>query len=106
MHELIEECFLMDESMSKSKRNRIENPWITSAIIASIKKNDYLYKKWRKSVKRLKNKEGDPSLYNDYKEYRKILKGVLNVLRKMKSLKSLKKLMETAKRQHGKLLMK
>ena len=62
MHELIEECFLMDESMFKSKRNRIENPWITS----TIKKNDYLYKKWRKSVKRLKNKEGDPSLYNDY----------------------------------------
>ena len=28
--------------MLKSKRNRIENPWITSAIIASIKNNDYL----------------------------------------------------------------
>ena len=26
---------------------------------------------------RLKNKEGDPSLYNDYKEYRKIVKGVI-----------------------------
>ena len=42
MQELIEECFLMDESMLKSKRNRIENPWITSAIIAPIKNNDYL----------------------------------------------------------------
>ena len=91
MHELIEECFLMDESMLKSKRNRIENPWITSAIIASIKKNDYLYKKWRKSVKRLKNKEGDPSLYNDYKEYRKLLKGVIKCAKKDEIFKKFEK---------------
>ena len=75
----------------KSKRNRIENPWITSAIIASIKKNDYLYKKWRKSVKRLKNKEGDPSLYNDYKEYRKILKGVIKCAKKDEIFKKFEK---------------
>ena len=81
IHKLIEECFLMDDSMFKSKRNRIENPWIT-AIIASIKKNDFLYKKWQKSIKRHKNKEGDPPLYNDYKEYRKILKKVIKCAKK------------------------
>ena len=43
MHELIKECFLMDESMLKSKRNRKANPWITFAIIASIIKRMTFY---------------------------------------------------------------
>ena len=41
-----------------------------------------IYTNWTKSVKRLKKKEGDPSLYNDYKEYRKILKGVIKCAKK------------------------
>ena len=53
--------------------------------------SDYLYKKWRKSVKRLKNKEGDPYLYNDYEEYRKILKGVIKCAKKDEIFKKFEK---------------
>ena len=71
INELVDKCFLMDISMLNSRRNRINNPWITNGIIASISHRDYLYKKWRKSIKVLKTKEGDPILYNNYKLYRK-----------------------------------
>ena len=57
----------------------------------------YTNKKWRKSVKRLKNKEGDPSLYNDYKEYRKILKGVIKCAKKDEIFKKFEKAHETWK---------
>ena len=32
---------------SPSKRNRLENPWITTALINSISKRDRLYRKWK-----------------------------------------------------------
>ena len=68
----------MDDSLLQSKRNRINNPWITSGIIASIAKKYYLYDLWRKSVKELKNKNGNPLLDSNYKDYRKSLKGIIN----------------------------
>ena len=33
-----------------SKRNRIQNPWITTALINSIHKRDHLYKKWKRTL--------------------------------------------------------
>ena len=30
MNMLVDECFLLDKNMQRSKRNRINNPWITS----------------------------------------------------------------------------
>ena len=51
--------------MLNSRRNRINNSWITNGIIASISHRDYLYKKWRKLIKVLKTKEGDLILYNN-----------------------------------------
>ena len=82
MHDLIDHCFLMDEAMLKSRRNRLNNPWISNGIITSISRNDYLYNLWRKSVKKLKSKEGDPILYQNYKNYRKQLKGVIKCAKK------------------------
>ena len=86
-NKLVDECFLMNESLLLSKRNRINNPWITPGIIASIAKKDTLYKLWRQSIKKLKCKEGDPLLYIEYKEYRKTLKGIINCAKKMHKLK-------------------
>ena len=51
INSLVGDCFIMDDSLLQSKSNRISNPWITSGIIASIAKKDYLYDLWRKSVK-------------------------------------------------------
>ena len=78
MNMLVDECFLLDENMQRSKRNRINNPWITSGIIASISRKDFLHHKWVKITKKLKNKEGHPLLYLEYKEFRKLLKSIIN----------------------------
>ena len=91
INSLVGECFIMYESMLQSKRNRINNPWITSGIIASIAKKYHLYNLWRKSVKELKNKNGNPLLYSNYKENRKSLKGIINYAKKAHCLKLLKK---------------
>ena len=72
----------MKVSLKVIKRNRINNPWITNGIINSISKNDHLYNLWRKSVKKLKTKEGDPILYQNYKDYRKNLKAVIKFAKK------------------------
>ena len=42
LNELVDKCFLMDISMLNSRCNRINNPWITNGIIASISHRDYL----------------------------------------------------------------
>lgn len=91
MSELIDECFLMDESAQSSKRNRIVNPWISSGIIASINKKDFLYGKWRKSIKELKSEDGDPELYSIFKEFRKLLKGIISHAKTMHKFKKFEK---------------
>ena len=90
-NKLADDCFRMDSKLLNSKRNRINNPWITNGIIASISRKDYLYKLWKKSVKILKSKEGDPLLYNNYKAYRKQLNVVINCAKKNYRLKQFKK---------------
>ena len=57
INKIVDDCFLMDIDLLNSKRNKINNPWITNGIIASINRKDYLYKLWRKSVKILRTKE-------------------------------------------------
>ena len=52
-----------------SKRNRIVNPWITTALINSISKRDRLYKIWNKTTTKL-CKSGDPRLFEEYRRYR------------------------------------
>ena len=58
-----------EEVSSTSKRNSLNNPWITPGLLNSIKTKGIHYKNWRSS-KTTKNTEGDPSLYQRYKAYR------------------------------------
>ena len=82
MKNAIEECFLTDPRTLKSKRNRLVNPWITSGIIASVNKKNFLYQKWKKSTSK-KDKTGDHSLYTAYKDFRKKLKHIIGDAKKM-----------------------
>ena len=59
-----------------SKRNSIQNPWITSALINSIAKRDRLYKNWKKSTSKL-CKSGDPRRYQEYRTYRNKLSNLI-----------------------------
>ena len=58
-----------EEVSSTSKRNSLNNPWITPGLLNSIKTKGIHYKNW-KSSKTTKNTEGDPTLYQRYKAYR------------------------------------
>ena len=69
----------------------MDNPWITSGIIASISRKDFLHDNWVKTTKKLKNKEGDPLLYLEYKEFRRLLKGIINHAKKLYHLKQFNK---------------
>jgi len=77
----INDCFLTDPEMMKSRRNRLINPWITSGIIASIKRKGFLYKQWKKTVTK-HAKEGDLSVYTKYKNYRRNLKYIISNAKK------------------------
>ena len=54
---------------TSTKRNRIQNPWITSSLIDSISKRDRLYKKWKRSTSKLCT-SGDPRLFEEYRKHR------------------------------------
>ena len=82
MQSTIDECFLTDEKYTKSKRNRLVNPWITSGLIASIEKKIYLYKKWKKTTSK-KDKNGDHSFYMAYKDFSKKLKHLIAAAKRM-----------------------
>ncbi len=68
-HEKIEVNFRVDAKCLKSKRNKIMNPWITSAIINSVCRKSYLYKHWKSSCNK-SDPLGDANLYDKYKKYR------------------------------------
>ena len=55
LSDTIENSFLCDPKLANSRRNRMINPWITSGIIGSISKKQFLYKKWKKTVHKKKN---------------------------------------------------
>ena len=74
---LAEECFATDSVLAnRPKRNRFVNPWITSGIIASVKRKNHLHRQWNKTVK-VNDKEGDLDAYQKYKTYRKTLKHII-----------------------------
>ena len=68
----------LSSSTPKSKRNIINNQWITPAIINSVKTKTKLYKMWKKSITST-NKSGDDTLYTDYKNYRRKLKSLIKL---------------------------
>ena len=59
-----------------SKRNRITNPWITTALINSISKRDRLFKNWKKTTTKI-CKSGDPRLHEEYRKYRNKLSSLI-----------------------------
>ena len=63
------------EKPKTTKRNPINNPWITPGIIKSITTNDELYEKWVGSFKT--KKYGDAQLLEKQKEHQKILRWLI-----------------------------
>ena len=67
MNALDKTCKL--ETPKTTKRNCINNPWITTGIIKSITTKDELYNNWTRSFKTLP--DGDPSLETKHKTHQK-----------------------------------
>ena len=63
------------EKPKTTKRNTINNPWITQGIIKSINTNDELYQKWIDSFKTIK--DGNPKLKDKQKEHQKLLRWLI-----------------------------
>jgi hypothetical protein len=59
-----------------TKRNAINNPWITDGILTAIEKKASLYREWKKTCSS-KKKNGNAELYSDFSEYRKCLKKII-----------------------------
>ena len=74
LNEMIENNFKASiiTSKTKSKRNRLLNPWITSGIIASICTKCKLYETWKLGCTK-SNPSGDSSDYLKYKDFRQAL---------------------------------
>ena len=71
----------MDEACKRNrgspyKHNRLENPWITTALINSISKRDRLYKKWKQKKSKLCT-SGDPRLFEEYRKHRNSLSNLI-----------------------------
>jgi hypothetical protein len=60
-----------------TRRNPINNPWITSSIISAVDRKHELKDKWVKSITR-SNPNGDQDLYQTFSLYRKVLKPIIN----------------------------
>ena len=73
-----------------TKRNAINNPWITPGLISSINKKNKLYKNWKKSISS-RNQSGDATKYEEYKAYHKILKGLIKATKSKYYLESFDK---------------
>ena len=80
---LIDKNFLIEsESFKRSKRNMISNPWITPGIIASVKRKEFLYKQWKKTISK-ENLLGDTELYLIFSKFRRELKHVIKYAKKL-----------------------
>ena len=64
------------EKPKTSKRNTINNPWITESIINAIANKKKLYKEWKKTC-RGKNSNGNDQLHNIFRDYRKCLRKII-----------------------------
>ena len=67
------------ETPKTTKRNCINNPWITAGIIKSITTNDEHYNNWIGSFKKLP--DGDPSLETKHKTHQKILRWLIKKIK-------------------------
>ena len=78
------------ETPRTSKRNHVNNPWITQGLINSINRKEKLYKAWKKSIT-YKNKLGNVRLYSEYKSHRKILTKLIKKSKKSYHLNEFEK---------------
>ena len=79
---LIDENFKIEaEAFKRSRRNMLVNPWITPGIIASVKKKEYHYKQWKKSINKA-NLLGDIELYDIFTKFRRELKYVIRIAKR------------------------
>ena len=82
VQEKIESNFKTDDSVGLgSKRNRLMNPWITSAIISSVCTKSYLYKRWKASCTKTEPL-GSEDFYLKYKEYRRTLNKTIKLAKR------------------------
>ena len=70
-----------NNGFSKSCRNRLLNPWITSGLINSIHRKCVYYEKWKKSCNK-SQKSGNDELYLRYKNYRQKLRKIIKSAKK------------------------
>ena len=63
-----------------TKRNKINNPWITMGIIKSISTNDKLYQSWIESFKFHEN--GDDSLKDAHRNHQKTLRWTIKTAKR------------------------
>ena len=59
-----------------TKRNNVQNPWISTSIINSINKKHELCREWSKTVNK-KYPDGDQKLYKKFSDYRRKLKKII-----------------------------
>jgi len=59
-----------------TKRNAINNPWITDGIIESINEKKKLYTSWKKTCCK-KTPKGNSTLYCKFNEYRRLLSKII-----------------------------
>ena len=57
-----------------TKRNSLNNPWVSQSIVQAISVNDKLHQEWLKSVKTTKNPLGDQTLKAKQKSHQKFLR--------------------------------
>ena len=64
-----------EEITTKSKRNPVDNPWITQGIITSVNNKHKMSKSWQQTIKNNKDPDdqGDPELHAKYLNHRKLL---------------------------------
>ena len=61
-----------------SRRNKLDNSWITAGLINSISKRDRLYKIWKRTQTK-RCTMGDPRLQEQYRKYRNILSNLIKM---------------------------
>ena len=80
--EKVDHNFLVDiNTVGKSRRNPLINPWITKGIIRSVEKKHLYHKLWNKT-KTKSNRDGDHEQYLKFKNYRSRLKHIINCAKK------------------------
>ena len=77
-----------EEISCNSKRNSIDNPWITPGIINSVNTKHDLYRSWQKTIKNKKDPEdhGDLDLQAKYLVHRNKLKYVIKHAKELHNL--------------------